>query len=236
MEEQQYLSMKSWAEDERPRERLLQKGAGELSLNELFAILLRSGVGGESALELARRILADNRNDLNELAKRSVRELVNKYKGVGVAKATSIVAAMEIGRRRKPEEIEDRAIIRSSKDAYLYIRSFIADLEHEEFWVIYLTHGNRILGGECISSGGMDSTVIDVRILFRNALNMKASNIIVAHNHPGGSLSPSPQDEMMTKKIYDGGRLLDIKLYDHIIVGGAGYYSFVDEGLLVVGM
>jgi len=232
---EQYLSMKSWAEDERPRERLMQKGASELSLNELFAILLRSGVGGESAIELARRILADNDNDLNKLAKLSVRELMNKYKGVGIAKATSIVAAMEIGRRRKPEDSQDRAIIKSSKDAYLYIRSFIADLEHEEFWVIYLTHRNRIIGGESISSGGMDSTVIDVRILFRNALNIKASNIIVAHNHPGGSLNPSPQDKLITQKIYDSGRLLDIKLYDHIIVGEAGYYSFTDEGLLPTG-
>lgn len=224
--------MKSWAEDERPREKLLQKGVAALSLSELFAILLRSGVGGESALDLARRILADNNNDLNELACRGVRELVNRYKGVGVAKAAAIVAAMEIGRRRKPMEQERKSVIRFSKDAFLYIHSFIADLEHEEFWVIYLSHGNRIKGCECMSSGGMDGTVIDVRMLFRNALDVKATNIIIAHNHPGGSLIPSSYDEMITRKIYEGGNLLDIKLYDHIIVGGDGYYSFADEGLL----
>ncbi len=230
--DEQYLPMKSWAEDERPREKLLQKGVAALSLNELFAILLRSGVGGESALDLARRILADNNNDLNELACRGVRELVNRYKGVGVAKAAAIVAAMEIGRRRKPMEQERKSVIRFSKDAFLYIHSFIADLEHEEFWVIYLSHGNRIKGCECMSSGGMDGTVIDVRMLFRNALDIKATNIIIAHNHPGGSLIPSSYDEMITRKIYEGGNLLDIKLYDHIIVGGDSYYSFADEGLL----
>ena len=230
--DEQYLPMKSWAEDERPREKLLQKGVTALSLNELFAILLRSGVGGESALDVARRILADNNTNLNELACRGVRELVNRYKGVGVAKAAAIVAAMEIGRRRKPMGQEQKSVIRFSKDAFLYIHSFIADLEHEEFWVIYLSHGNRIKGCECMSSGGMDGTVIDVRMLFRNALDIKATNIIIAHNHPGGSLTPSSYDEMITRKIYEGGNLLDIKLYDHIIVGGDSYYSFADEGLL----
>ena len=231
--EEQYLPMKSWAEDERPRERLLQKGVAVLSLNELFAILLRSGVGGESALELARRILADNKNDLNELAQRSVRELINKYKGVGVAKAAAIVAAMEIGRRRKLEETPPNPIIRFSKDAYQYIRSFIVDLDHEEFWVIYLTHANRIKGCECLSSGGMDSTVVDVRLLFRNALDVRATNIIIVHNHPGGGLlEPSAHDEAITRKICEAGKLLDIKLFDHIIVGTSDYYSFADEGRL----
>lgn len=228
----QYLPMKAWAEDERPREKLLQRGAAVLSLNELFAILLRSGVGGESALEMARRILADYGNDLNELARCNVRELMNRYKGVGIAKAAAVVAAMEIGRRRRPLEQEQKSVIRFSKDAYHYIRSFIADLEHEEFWVIYLAYGNRVKGCTCLSSGGMDGTVIDIRMLFRNALDVKVSNIIIAHNHPGGTLKPSSYDEMITRKIYDAGNILDIKLYDHIIVGAGGYYSFADEGLL----
>ncbi|MEG2790224.1 MAG: DNA repair protein RadC [Odoribacter sp.] len=232
MMEEQYLPMKSWAEDERPREKLLQKGVSILSLNELFAILLRSGVGGESAVELARRILADNNNDLNMLAKRGVRELMNKYKGVGVAKAASIVAAMEIGRRRKSGEIEMTMAICCSRDVYHYIRSFMIDLEHEEFWVIYLSHSNRVKGCECLSSGGMQSTVIDVRILFRNALDMKVPCIIIAHNHPGGTLTPSNDDKIITRKIAEGGALLDIKLYDHIIIGGDSYFSFADEGLL----
>lgn len=232
--DEQYLPMKYWADDERPREKLLQKGVSALSMNELFAILLRSGVNGESALELARRILSDNNNDLNLLARRGVRELMNKYKGVGIAKSAAIVAAMEIGRRRRPEEMNMRSALRFSRDAYLYIRSFMVDLEHEEFWVVYLSHSNGVKGCECLSSGGMDATVIDVRMLFRNALDIKATYIIIAHNHPGGALQPSTYDEMITRKILEGGRLLDIKLYDHIIVGGDSYFSFADEGLLNV--
>ena len=177
----QYLPMNSWAADELPREKLLTKGVAALSISELFAILLRSGVGGETALELARRILADNNNDLNQLARRSVKELINKYKGVGMAKATAIVAAIEIGRRRRPETKRMKSVIRFSREAYRYIRTFIEDLDHEEFWVIYLTHSN---------------------------------------------------DELITRKIYEGGQLLDIKLYDHIIVGENAYYSFADEGKL----
>ena len=217
----QYLPMNSWAADELPREKLLTKGVAALSVSELFAILLRSGVGGETALELARRILADNNNDLNQLARRSVRELINKYKGVGMAKATAIVAAIEIGRRRRPETKRMKSVIRFSREAYRYIRSFIEDLDHEEFWVIYLTHSNQVKG-----------TVIDVRLLFRGALDMKATYIVIAHNHPGGSLVPSTYDELITRKIYEGGQLLDIKLYDHIIVGENAYYSFADEGKL----
>ena len=216
----QYLPMNSWAADELPREKLLTKCVAALSVSELFAILLRSGVGGETALELARRILADNNNDLNQLARRSVRELINKYKGVGMAKATAIVAAIEIGRRRRPETKRMKSVIRFSREAYRYIRSFIEDLDHEEFWVIYLTHSNLVKGCECLSSGGMDGPVIDVRLLFRGALDMK------------GSLVPSTYDELITRKIYEGGQLLDIKLYDHIIVGENAYYSFADEGKL----
>lgn len=230
--DQQYLPMSSWAEDERPREKLMKQGVSALSLNELFAILIRSGVNGESAIEVARRILTDYNNDLNKLAKCTVRELMNKYKGVGMAKASAIVSAMEIGRRRSMEIQLGTPVIRFSKDAYQYVRPFLADLEHEEFWVVYLTAGNRVRGCECLSSGGMDGTVIDVRILFRKALDSKANNIIVAHNHPAGTLHPSSYDEMITQKIYEGGNLLDIRLYDHIIVGDNSYYSFADEGLL----
>lgn len=230
--DKQYLPMKSWAEDERPREKLMKQGASALSLNELFAILLRSGVNGESAIEVARRILADHHNDLNKLARCTVRELMNRYKGVGIAKAAAVVAAIEIGRRRNVEAVSASPVIRFSKDAYQYLRPFLVDLEHEEFWVIYLTLGNRVRGCECLSSGGMDGTVIDVRMLFRKALDSKASNIIIAHNHPAGTLHPSPYDEIVTRKIFEGGNLLDIKLYDHIIVGENAYYSFADEGLL----
>ena len=231
MDESRYLPMKAWAEDEQPRERLLQQGAVALSLNELFAILLRSGVGGESALDLARRILADCHNDLNELARCGVRELMNKYKGVGLAKAASIVAAMEIGRRRRMEMAAASPVVTCSRDAYEYVKSFIADLDHEEFWVVGLAVSGRIKGCECVSAGGIDGTVVDVRVLFRRVLEMKAANMIVAHNHPGGGeMRPSRQDEQVTRKIHEAGKLLDINLFDHIIVGVNHYYSFADEG------
>lgn len=227
-----YLPISSWSEDERPRERLLQQGAGALSLNELFAILLRSGVGGESALELSRRILSDNHNDLNELARRGVRELVNKYKGVGVAKAATIVAAMEIGRRRKIKEMNEMPVIRCSQDIYEYINSYVKDLDYEKFYVVYLAQSNRVKGAECISAGGISGTVVDIRLLFKGVLDMKATSIIVVHNHPGGMLKPSIQDEETTRKIVNAGKLLDIRVLDHLIIGGAGYYSFADEGKL----
>lgn len=231
--DEQYLSMKSWAEDERPRERLMRLGASELSLNELFAILLRSGINGKSAVEVARRILADHHNDLNRLARCTVRELMSRYKGVGIAKAAAVVAAIEIGRRRGASDIPASPVIRCSTDAYNYLRPFMADLEHEEFWVIYMTLSNRVRGCECLSSGGMGSTVIDVRMLFRKALDSKACNIIVAHNHPSGTLRPSTDDEAVTRKIFEGGNLLDIKLCDHIIICENDYFSFADEGLLI---
>lgn len=224
------LSIKKWAKDEQPREKLLQRSVSALSLNELIAILLRSGSDDESALELARRIMADNNNDLNTLARKGVKELTNSYRGIGLAKAAAIVAAMEIGRRRKPDSSRTRSRIGCSQDAYRYISPFMQDLEHEEFWVIYLSHGNYTQGCKCLSSGGMDGTVIDVRMLFRGALDMKATSILIAHNHPGGTLHPSIYDEMITQKIYEGGALLDIQLFDHIIIGDNDYYSFADEG------
>lgn len=226
---EQYLSMKSWAEEDRPREKLLQKGVSMLSTNELLAILLRSGTDNESALDLARRILKDCNDDLNQLALLGVRELMNQYKGVGIAKASSVIAAVELGRRRTPEMRKKTMFVRSSRDAYHYINPFLCDLDHEEVWVIYLAHSNHILGNERLSAGGMNNSIIDSRILFRKALNMKACFIILAHNHPTGILNPSTLDEMVTRKIKDAGELLDIRLYDHIIVGHGEYYSFVDH-------
>ena len=225
-----YLPMRSWAKDEQPREKLLQHGASALALNELFAILLRSGVGGESALELSRRILADYHHDLNALARCGIRELMNRYRGVGMAKAATVVAAIEIGRRRRFLDETMRPVIRCSQEAYQYVKPFLVDLDHEEFWVIYLNHANRIQGCESLFSGGIDKTVIDVRMLFRNALERKSVNLIVAHNHPGGTLKPSMQDENITQKIAKGGNLLDVKLLDHLIVSVEGYYSFADAG------
>ena len=227
-----YIPISSWAEDDKPREKMLSKGVTALSTNELLAILIRSGSGGESALDLSRRILTDASNDLNVLARISVSDFMNRYKGVGMAKAASIIAAMELGRRRALSTAREEPALTTSRDLYDYLQPLIGDLDHEEFWVIYLTHSNQVKGCECLSSGGMDGTVIDVRLLFRGALDMKATYIVIAHNHPGGSLVPSTYDELITRKIYEGGQLLDIKLYDHIIVGENAYYSFADEGKL----
>lgn len=229
---EQNLPISSWAEDDRPREKLSQKGAASLSTNELFAILLRSGGGGESALDLSRRILADCHNDLNILAGLGLRDLMNKYKGVGMAKAASVIAAMEIGRRRKDDAPVLFPVIKSSSDVFRYIAPLISDLDHEEFWLVYLGNSNRISGSEMLFSGGMDSTVIDVRILFRKALEMRAKSIIIVHNHPGGTLQASDYDIIVTEKIKEAGNLLDIKLQDHIIVAGCSYFSFLDEDLM----
>lgn len=228
----QHFSMKNWAADDQPREKLLGKGVAALSTNELVAILLRSGVDGESAIDLSRRILADNNNDLNLLANCGVRDLMNKYHGVGIAKATSIIAAIELGRRRPPESWVNSRVLRSSVDAFHYIFPFLCDLQHEELWAIFLSHSRRLKGSECLSSGGMDRTVMDVRLLFRCALDMKASSVIIAHNHPDGNIQPSVQDKLMTKKIAEAGALLDIALCDHLIIAGDSYFSFLDEDLL----
>lgn len=229
---EQYIPMSSWAEDDQPREKLVQKGVSALSTNELIAILLRSGVGGESALDLARRILTDCCNDLNILAGMGVRELVNKYNGVGLAKASSIIAAIEIGRRRKQATVSVSSVISSSSDVYHFIAPFVRDLDHEEFWVIYLGLSNQIKGSERLSSGGMASTIIDLRLLFRKALDMKAVHIVIVHNHPGGALEPSSYDEAITQRIFDAGKLIDIILYDHVIIAGDSYFSFADSNML----
>lgn len=228
----QYISIKDWAEDEKPREKLVKKGVGMLSTNELLAIILLSGRVGESALDLARRILSDCNNDLNLLARQSVKELKKKYKGVGIAKAAGIVVAMELGRRRAISAVDIGRSLCSSTEVYAYISPLLKDLDHEEFWVIYLNRSNRILGNEKLSSGGMTGTVIDIRILFRKALEMKACAIIIAHNHPSGSLIPSEYDKMVTAKIREAGKLLDIALHDHLVIGGDSYLSFVDENLM----
>ena len=229
---EQYFPLKSWAEEDRPREKLLQKGVSVLSTNELLAILLRSGSDKESAIDLSRRILTDCNNDLNQLAMLGVHELMNNYKGIGVAKAASLIAAIELGRRRKPEDSSKKIIVRSSLDAYHYINPFLCDLEHEEVWVIYLEHSNKIKGCERLSAGGMNTSIIDVRILFRKAIDMKACHIIIAHNHPDGVMMPSGSDETVTRKIKEAGELLDVHLYDHLIIGKGHYYSFVDSGKL----
>ncbi len=229
--ENQYVPIRNWAEDEKPREKLQKKGISTLSTSELLAILLRSGVHGESALALSRRILKDCGNRLTELARWDVGEMMKRYHGVGLAKAASLVVAMELGRRRAVETSEILSI-HSSSQLFEYMAPWLQDLEYEEFWVVFLNRGNRILGYEKLFTGGMSGTVVDVRIVFRRALEMKCSAIIVLHNHPSGTLYPSEYDKQVTTRIKEGGKLLDINLYDHIIVGGVSYFSFLDEGLL----
>ena len=227
-----YIPISSWAEDDKPREKMLLKGVASLSVNELLAILLRSGSGGESALDLARRILADSNNDLNLLARLSVSDFMSRYKGVGIAKAASIIAAMELGRRRALSTVREEPMLTTSRDLYDYLQPLIGDLDHEEFWVMTLSSACRIKSCERLFSGGIESTIIDIRMVFRKVLESKACSVVIAHNHPSGNDRPSAQDIVLTKKVRDAGKVLDIVLLDHIIVCPDRYYSFADSGAL----
>ena len=227
-----YIPISSWAEDDKPREKMLLKGVASLSVNELLAILLRSGSGGESALDLARRILADSNNDLILLARLSVSDFMSRYKGVGMAKAASIIAAMELGRRRALSTVREEPMLTTSRDLYDYLQPLIGDLDHEEFWVMTLSSACRIKSCERLFSGGIESTIIDIRMVFRKVLESKACSIVIAHNHPSGNDRPSAQDIVLTKKVREAGKVLDIVLLDHIIVCPDRYYSFADSGTL----
>ncbi|MCQ4875334.1 RadC family protein [Butyricimonas paravirosa] len=227
-----YIPISSWAEDDKPREKMLLKGVASLSVNELLAILLRSGSGGESALDLARRILADSNNDLNLLARLSVSDFMSRYKGVGIAKAASIIAAMELGRRRALSTVREEPMLTTSRDLYDYLQPLIGDLDHEEFWVMTLSSACRIKSCERLFSGGIESTIIDIRMVFRKVLESKACSVVIAHNHPSGNDRPSAQDIVLTKKVREAGKVLDIVLLDHIIVCPDRYYSFADSGAL----
>ena len=225
------LSIKNWSEDDQPREKLMAKGRGVLSDAELIAILIGSGNREESAIELCKRILNQTGNNLNELAKLSVSDLM-KFKGIGEAKAISIVAALEIGRRRKSEEFQKKIQIKSSKTAYEYIRPTLEDLPHEEFWVILLNRANKVIGKQLIGRGGISETTADIQLIFKKVIESLASAIILSHNHPSGNLKPSQSDINLTKKILEAAKLFDIKVLDHIIVGDGNYCSFGDEGLI----
>ena len=225
------LSIKSWAEEDRPREKLLQKGKRALSDAELIAILIGSGSANETAVELSKRILAGADNNLNQLGKMSVGELT-RYKGIGEAKAISIVAALELGARRQVSEAVVRSTITSSTDVYNMLSPVIADLPHEEFWVLYLNRANKVILKESVSQGGVSGTVADVRIIMKKALELLASGIILAHNHPSGNTKPSQADNNLTKRIRQAGELLEIQVLDHLIVTDNGYYSYADEGMM----
>ncbi|MBA6155601.1 DNA repair protein RadC [Tenacibaculum sp. S7007] len=225
------FSIKSWALDDRPREKLMQKGKTILSDAELVAILIGSGNRDESAVALSKRILGSVDNDLNALAKLSVEELM-KFKGIGEAKAISIVTALEFGKRRQFEDKKTVSKIDSSRDVSLIMHPLIADLQHEEFWVLFLNNSNKVLAKSQLSKGGLTTTLVDVRLLFKRAIELSSVGVIVCHNHPSGKLQPSNSDIELTQKIKEAGKTLDIKLLDHLIITEKAYFSFADEGIL----
>ena len=226
------ITIKAWAEDDRPREKLQLKGRQTLSDAELIAILIGSGNTEESAVELSKKILASVNNNLNELAKLTIADLI-KFKGIGEAKAISIIAALEVGRRRKETDTPQRTQIKTSIDAYNILKATLLDLPHEEFWVLYLNRSNQLIKKELISRGGVAGTVVDAKIIFKSAVEILASSIVLCHNHPSGNSKPSEQDIQLTKKLKEAGKLLDIPIVDHIIFTENGYYSFADEGALL---
>jgi DNA repair protein RadC len=226
-----HLNIKSLAEDDRPREKLIAKGRQALSDAELLAILLASGSRNETAVQLAQRILKENKNSINELAKLQLNDL-KKFKGVGEAKAVTIAAALEIGRRRTDQATEEKIKISSSKAAYNILNSKLSDLPHEEFWVLFMSRSNSVIKTDCISRGGISGTVVDIRLILKPAIECLASSIILAHNHPSGNLKPSQEDINLTKKVKEAAKLMDIGLQDHLIIGDQAYLSFADEGIL----
>jgi DNA repair protein RadC len=225
------ISIKAWAEEDRPREKLNAQGRRALSDAELIAILIGSGSRDESAVELSKRILHHYGNDLNKLGKVSVNEL-SRFKGIGEAKAISIIAALELGRRRSETETKVADVITGSHSAWQILRRHLVDLNHEEFWILLLSRNNKVIAKELISKGGLSGTVADPKIIFNVALLHQASSIILAHNHPSGNLKPSQQDIDLTKKLHQAGKILDINVFDHLIITDDGFMSFADEGLL----
>lgn len=231
MEKPESNSIKTWELKDRPREKLEAIGKQELSDAELLAILIGSGSREASAVELCRQILDFTNNNLEVLGKMSVTDFC-KFKGIGPAKAITIVAALELGRRRQSENVQELKKISSSKDVYHIFLSLLADIPHEEFWVLYLNQANKIIGKEKISSGGIASTIADKRMIIKSALDRLAPAIILAHNHPSGNLKPSQSDIDLTNKTKEAAKLFDISVLDHIIVSSSGYYSFADDGMI----
>ena len=227
----QKITIKAWAEEDRPREKLATKGKRFLSDAELIAILIGSGNKNESAVELSKRILLACDNSLAQLGKLSIQEL-SKFKGIGEAKAISIIAALELGQRKKGTPAIQKAPISSSRDAYQFITSQFADLNHEEFWMLLLNRANKVVSKHLISKGGQAGTIADPKIIFQTALENHAASLIFAHNHPSGNLKPSQADIDLTRKLIAAGHLLDIAVLDHLIVTDHDFYSFADEGMM----
>jgi len=225
------LTIKSWDVNDRPREKLISKGKNVLSDAELIAILIGSGNREETAVALSKRILQSVKNNINELAKLSLEQLM-KFKGIGEAKAISIITALELGNRRHFEQLLIKPIIKSSKDVFTILQQVIGDLPHEEFWVLYLSNSNKVLAKEQISKGGLTATIVDVRLLLKKAIELSAIGIIISHNHPSGKLTASISDKELTQKVKKAAKTLDIKLLDHVIITQKDYFSFADNGEL----
>ncbi|WP_319499846.1 DNA repair protein RadC [uncultured Draconibacterium sp.] len=231
MGEYKKLNIKDWAVEDRPREKLLSKGPRSLTDAELIAILIGSGNIEETAVELSRRILASADNNLNELGRKNI-DFLTKFQGIGEAKAVTIAAALELGKRRKEADVFNKKQISGSKDAAEYFQPMLGDLNHEEFWILLLNRGNRIIDSFMVSQGGISGTVIDVRLILKNALDKMASAIILCHNHPSGTMQASNADLNITRKIKSAAEIMDITVLDHIIVGQNNYLSLADEGML----
>ncbi|MFK5957956.1 MAG: DNA repair protein RadC [Lutibacter sp.] len=229
--ENKVTSIKYWAEDDRPREKMLLKGKIALSDAELIAILIGSGSRNESAVALSKRILASIDNNLNKLGKLVVSDLI-KFKGIGEAKAISIITALELGRRKRLEEALELPKITSSQTVFNVMQPIIGELQHEEFWVIYLNNSNKILFKEQLSKGGITGTLVDVRLVFKKAVELYATAVILCHNHPSGKLQASSADKAITSKLKLAGETLDIKVLDHLIITENAYFSFADENIL----
>ncbi len=225
------FSIKNWSQDDQPREKLLYKGKAALSDAELVAILIGSGNRDESAVALCKRILASTENNLSALGKLSIKQLM-EFKGIGEAKAITIIAALELGRRRRGEEALERKKITSSTSVFELLQPIIGELPHEEFWIVYLNNSNKVIQQNQLSKGGITGTLVDVRLALKTALEVGATGIILAHNHPSGTLKPSEADKQLTSKLKIAAQSLDINVLDHLIVTENAYFSFADEGLL----
>ncbi|MGX5689887.1 RadC family protein [Arcticibacter tournemirensis] len=227
----QKITIKSWAEEDRPREKLLTQGRRNLSDAELTAILIGSGNREETAVELSRRILHSLDNDLDKLGRLSVNEL-SKFKGIGEAKAITIIAALELGRRRRESESQKVERITGSRDVFTLMSRYFADLNHEEFWIVLLSRANNVLSRHLISKGGQSGTIADPKIIFQTALENHAASMILSHNHPSGNLKPSQADINLTRKLCEAGSLLDMPVLDHLIFANQSFFSFADEGMM----
>lgn len=232
MKTNQSISIKKWAEEDRPREKMLSKGAAMLTDAELLAILIGSGHAEESAVDLAKRILLYVDHNLNSLGKLTVKELVATFKGIGEAKGVAIIAALELGKRRGASDVPQRSLIRCSQDAYHLMYPVLCDLPHEELWVALTNRAGKVIGKVKVSQGGTTETVADLRLILKEAIIGLASGIVLYHNHPSGNRVASPHDDLLTERLKKSAQLIGITLLDHIIIADNSYYSYADEGRL----